>query len=95
MDDLKDQGEKRPVPNPCRTFLEAFEHYPEIMENIVRVGFTKPTAIQVQRLIIFMLLFSTAARHIKTPKKVLINDGRSTTVFPLQSFLIVTFSSVL
>uniref|UniRef100_A0A8D3BB93 RNA helicase n=1 Tax=Scophthalmus maximus TaxID=52904 RepID=A0A8D3BB93_SCOMX len=48
VDDLKEEGEKRPVPNPCRTFLEAFELYPEIMENIERVGFVKPTPIQSQ-----------------------------------------------
>lgn len=47
LDDLKEDGEKRPFPNPCRTFLEAFDHYPEIMENIERVGFLKPTPIQV------------------------------------------------
>ncbi|XP_028279825.1 putative ATP-dependent RNA helicase DDX43 [Parambassis ranga] len=46
VDDLKE--EKRPIPNPCRTFLEAFELYPEIMENICRVGFVKPTPIQSQ-----------------------------------------------
>ncbi|XP_074503247.1 putative ATP-dependent RNA helicase DDX43 isoform X1 [Sebastes fasciatus] len=48
VDDLKEEGEKRPFPNPCRTFLEAFELYPEIMENIERVGFVKPTPIQSQ-----------------------------------------------
>ncbi|KAE8281049.1 putative ATP-dependent RNA helicase DDX43 [Larimichthys crocea] len=48
VDDLKEEGEKRPVPNPCRTFLDAFERYPEIMENIERVGFVKPTPIQSQ-----------------------------------------------
>ncbi|XP_067369856.1 probable ATP-dependent RNA helicase DDX43 isoform X1 [Channa argus] len=48
VDDLKAEGKKRPIPNPCRTFLEAFELYPEIMENIVRVGFLKPTPIQSQ-----------------------------------------------
>lgn len=47
VDDLKEEGEKRLIPNPCRTFLEAFEIYPEIMENIYRVGFVKPTPIQV------------------------------------------------
>lgn len=47
VDDLKEEGEKRPIPSPCRTFLEAFELYPEIMENIDRVGFVKPTPIQV------------------------------------------------
>ncbi|XP_042358583.1 probable ATP-dependent RNA helicase DDX43 [Plectropomus leopardus] len=48
VDDLKEEGEKRPIPNPCRTFLEAFELYPEIMENIRQVGFEKPTPIQSQ-----------------------------------------------
>ncbi|KAL0178014.1 hypothetical protein M9458_026908, partial [Cirrhinus mrigala] len=45
VDDLKD-GEKRTIPNPVCTFEEAFAHYPGIMENIVRVGFKKPTPIQ-------------------------------------------------
>ncbi|XP_060942856.1 probable ATP-dependent RNA helicase DDX43 [Limanda limanda] len=48
VDDLKEGGEKRPIPYPCRTFLEAFEPFPGIMENIVRVGFVKPTPIQSQ-----------------------------------------------
>lgn len=48
VDDLKEgEGEKRPFPNPVVTFDEAFLHYPGIMENIVRVGFAKPTPIQV------------------------------------------------
>uniref|UniRef100_A0A3B4FQQ3 RNA helicase n=1 Tax=Pundamilia nyererei TaxID=303518 RepID=A0A3B4FQQ3_9CICH len=48
VDDLNEEEKKRQIPNPCRTFLEAFELYPEIMENIDRVGFTKPTPIQSQ-----------------------------------------------
>ncbi|XP_077470080.1 putative ATP-dependent RNA helicase DDX43 isoform X1 [Stigmatopora argus] len=48
VDDLMEGGEKRTVPNPCRSFLEAFELYPEIMDNIHRVGFVKPTPIQSQ-----------------------------------------------
>ncbi|KAM8859338.1 putative ATP-dependent RNA helicase DDX43 isoform 2-T2 [Spinachia spinachia] len=48
VDDLKEEGDKRPVPSPCRTFLEAFELYPEIMESIEHVGFVKPTPIQSQ-----------------------------------------------
>ncbi|KAM8852257.1 putative ATP-dependent RNA helicase DDX43 isoform 5-T5 [Synchiropus picturatus] len=48
VEDLKEAGEKRPFPNPCRTFLEAFELYPEIMDNIERVGFARPTPIQSQ-----------------------------------------------
>ncbi|KAK7148548.1 hypothetical protein R3I93_012776 [Phoxinus phoxinus] len=47
VDDLKDE-EKRTIPNPVCTFEEAFAHYPGIMENIVRVGFQKPTPIQSQ-----------------------------------------------
>lgn len=47
VDDLKDE-DKRTIPNPVCTFEEAFTHYPGIMENIVRVGFQKPTPIQSQ-----------------------------------------------
>ncbi|KAF4090422.1 hypothetical protein AMELA_G00051600 [Ameiurus melas] len=47
VDDLKEEG-KRAIPNPVYTFEEAFACYPGIMENIVRVGFQKPTPIQSQ-----------------------------------------------
>ncbi|XP_056148216.1 probable ATP-dependent RNA helicase DDX43 [Lampris incognitus] len=47
VDDMMD-GAKRPIPNPWFTFLEAFQLYPDIMENINRVGFSKPTPIQSQ-----------------------------------------------
>ncbi|KAM6165917.1 putative ATP-dependent RNA helicase DDX43 [Erethizon dorsatum] len=46
-DDLKD-GEKRPIPNPTCKFEDAFQGYPEVMENIKRAGFQKPTPIQSQ-----------------------------------------------
>ncbi|KAM9233135.1 putative ATP-dependent RNA helicase DDX43 [Dugong dugon] len=46
-DDLKD-GEKRPIPNPTCKFEDAFQCYPEVMENIKRAGFQKPTPIQSQ-----------------------------------------------
>ncbi|XP_037002953.2 probable ATP-dependent RNA helicase DDX43 [Artibeus jamaicensis] len=46
-DDLKD-GEKRPIPNPTCTFEDVFECYPEVMENIKKAGFQKPTPIQSQ-----------------------------------------------
>ncbi|XP_025022975.1 probable ATP-dependent RNA helicase DDX43, partial [Python bivittatus] len=46
-DDLKD-GEKRHIPNPIHKFEEAFKHYPDIMANIKKVGFQKPTPIQSQ-----------------------------------------------
>ncbi|ERE74964.1 putative ATP-dependent RNA helicase DDX43-like protein [Cricetulus griseus] len=46
-DDLK-EGEKRPIPNPVCKFEDAFQSYPEVMENIKRAGFQKPTPIQSQ-----------------------------------------------
>ncbi|XP_064020279.1 probable ATP-dependent RNA helicase DDX43 isoform X1 [Pogoniulus pusillus] len=46
-DDLK-EGEKRCIPNPVCTFEDVFEHYPDIMANIRKVGFQKPTPIQSQ-----------------------------------------------
>ncbi|CAO2634223.1 Probable ATP-dependent RNA helicase DDX43, partial [Lemmus lemmus] len=46
-DDLKD-GEKRPIPNPICKFEDVFQSYPEVMENIKRAGFQKPTPIQSQ-----------------------------------------------
>ncbi|KAJ6665841.1 hypothetical protein lerEdw1_001313 [Lerista edwardsae] len=45
-DDLKD-GEKRRIPNPICKFEDAFKHYPDVMANIKKVGFQKPTPIQV------------------------------------------------
>ncbi|KAG8513204.1 putative ATP-dependent RNA helicase DDX43, partial [Galemys pyrenaicus] len=44
-DDLKD-GEKRRIPNPTCKFEDAFQCYPEVMENIKKAGFEKPTPIQ-------------------------------------------------
>ncbi|KAK2503725.1 hypothetical protein MC885_000683 [Smutsia gigantea] len=46
-DDLRD-GEKRPIPNPTCKFEDAFQSYPEIMKNIKKTGFQKPTPIQSQ-----------------------------------------------
>ncbi|NXE82536.1 DDX43 helicase, partial [Cochlearius cochlearius] len=46
-DDLK-EGEKRCIPNPVCKFEDVFEHYPDIMANIRKVGFQKPTPIQSQ-----------------------------------------------
>ncbi|KAM5283182.1 putative ATP-dependent RNA helicase DDX43 isoform 2-T2 [Hipposideros larvatus] len=46
-DDLK-VGEKRPIPNPTCKFEDAFQCYPEVMENIKKAGFQKPTPIQSQ-----------------------------------------------
>ncbi|XP_066035778.1 probable ATP-dependent RNA helicase DDX43 [Chamaea fasciata] len=46
-DDLK-EGEKRRIPNPVCKFEDAFERYPDIMANVRKVGFQKPTPIQSQ-----------------------------------------------
>ncbi|EHA97915.1 Putative ATP-dependent RNA helicase DDX43 [Heterocephalus glaber] len=46
-DDLKN-GEKRPIPSPTCKFEDAFQCYPEVMENIKRAGFQQPTPIQSQ-----------------------------------------------
>ncbi|XP_053919575.1 probable ATP-dependent RNA helicase DDX43 [Cuculus canorus] len=46
-DDLK-EGEKRCIPNPVCKFEDAFELYPDIMDNIRKVGFQNPTPIQSQ-----------------------------------------------
>lgn len=45
--DLKD-GEKRSIPNPTFKFEDAFQSYPELMENIQKAGLQKPTPIQSQ-----------------------------------------------
>ncbi|XP_013418694.1 probable ATP-dependent RNA helicase DDX43 [Lingula anatina] len=36
------------IPNPIRTFEEAFSHYPEILDEIEKAGFVKPSPIQCQ-----------------------------------------------
>jgi ATP-dependent RNA helicase DDX43 len=36
------------IPNPVQTFDEAFSHYPEILSELKRAGFTKPSPIQMQ-----------------------------------------------
>ncbi|XP_075779886.1 putative ATP-dependent RNA helicase DDX43 isoform X2 [Pelodiscus sinensis] len=46
-DDLK-EGEKRHIPNPVCKFEDAFKYYPDVMANIRKVGFEKPTPIQSQ-----------------------------------------------
>ncbi|XP_034187499.2 putative ATP-dependent RNA helicase DDX43 [Osmia lignaria lignaria] len=37
-----------PIPNPIETFEQAFEDYPEILEEIRKQGFAKPSPIQCQ-----------------------------------------------
>nr|XP_002720005.1 DEAD box protein 53 [Oryctolagus cuniculus] len=46
-EDLRD-GEKRPIPKPTCTFEDAFAQYPELMRNIKKASFQKPTPIQSQ-----------------------------------------------
>jgi len=36
------------IPNPVQTFEEGFLHYPEILSELKRAGFTKPSPIQMQ-----------------------------------------------
>ncbi|ETE71208.1 putative ATP-dependent RNA helicase DDX43, partial [Ophiophagus hannah] len=50
-DDLKD-GEKRRIPNPVCKFEDAFKYHPDIMANIKKVGFEKPTPIQAWPIIL-------------------------------------------
>lgn len=38
----------RAIPNPITSFEHAFEHYPEILEEIKKQGFEKPSPIQCQ-----------------------------------------------
>ncbi|XP_032877975.1 probable ATP-dependent RNA helicase DDX53 [Amblyraja radiata] len=51
------EGNKRDFPNPVCTFMEAFQHYPQIMANIERVGFQCPTPIQSQAWPVILLGF--------------------------------------
>ncbi|XP_075058720.1 putative ATP-dependent RNA helicase DDX43 [Mixophyes fleayi] len=45
--DLK-EGHKRPIPNPVRSFQDAFHPYPEVMSAIKHAGFERPSPIQSQ-----------------------------------------------
>ncbi|XP_048581874.1 probable ATP-dependent RNA helicase DDX43 isoform X6 [Nematostella vectensis] len=40
--------QERAIPNPVTKFEEAFEQYPEILEEIKKAGFVKPSPIQCQ-----------------------------------------------
>lgn len=37
-----------PIPKPCPQFFYAFYEYPEILEEIEKAGFEKPSPIQAQ-----------------------------------------------
>ncbi|XP_053395068.1 probable ATP-dependent RNA helicase DDX43 [Mercenaria mercenaria] len=43
-----DKSGETQVPNPVRTFEDAFEHFPGILETIYKQKFTKPSPIQSQ-----------------------------------------------
>jgi len=43
-----DEDNEVHIPNPVRTFEEGFLHYPEILSELKRAGFTKPSPIQMQ-----------------------------------------------
>ncbi|KRT86559.1 helicase, partial [Oryctes borbonicus] len=38
----------KPIPNPVKTFYQAFHNYPEILDEIVKAGFETPSPIQAQ-----------------------------------------------
>lgn len=44
--DLK-EDQKRPIPNPVRSFENAFQPFPEVMAALENAGFQRPTPIQV------------------------------------------------
>ncbi|XP_072483244.1 uncharacterized protein [Notamacropus eugenii] len=46
-DDLK-KNEKRVIPRPVCKFEDVFGHYPEVMNNMKKAGFSRPTPIQSQ-----------------------------------------------
>ncbi|XP_066446585.1 probable ATP-dependent RNA helicase DDX43 [Eleutherodactylus coqui] len=42
------EGQKRPIPNPVRSFNDAFQPFPEVMAALESAGFQRPTPIQCQ-----------------------------------------------
>ncbi|XP_026674941.1 probable ATP-dependent RNA helicase DDX43 isoform X2 [Ceratina calcarata] len=48
FDEKCDVSEQLRIPNPIETFEQAFESYPEILEEIKKQGFAKPSPIQCQ-----------------------------------------------
>lgn len=44
----EDGGEEKPILKPVKTFEHAFHNYPEILEEIKKAGFEKPSPIQCQ-----------------------------------------------
>jgi len=43
-----DEDKEVHIPNPVRSFDEGFMHYPEILDELKRAGFAKPSPIQMQ-----------------------------------------------
>lgn len=43
-----DEDSEAHIPNPVRNFDDGFLHYPEILDELQRAGFTKPSPIQMQ-----------------------------------------------
>lgn len=43
-----DKTNAKHIPNPVRTFEQAFHNYPEILEEIRKAGFETPSPIQSQ-----------------------------------------------
>uniref|UniRef100_T1JNX3 RNA helicase n=1 Tax=Strigamia maritima TaxID=126957 RepID=T1JNX3_STRMM len=43
-----DETDSRNIPNPVRSFEQAFSHYPDILETIAKQNFEKPSPIQSQ-----------------------------------------------
>ncbi|XP_068750067.1 probable ATP-dependent RNA helicase DDX43 isoform X2 [Montipora capricornis] len=48
VDNYGDSVQDRAIPNPIRTFGEAYADFPEIMDEIHKAGFEKPSPIQCQ-----------------------------------------------
>ncbi|XP_043251393.1 probable ATP-dependent RNA helicase DDX43 [Colletes gigas] len=48
FDEQENRSEEYDIPNPIVTFEQAFEAYPDILEEIRKQGFTKPSPIQCQ-----------------------------------------------
>ena len=46
--DKDNPAAKPPIPNPIKTFEQAFEEYPDILREIYKQGFTEPSPIQKQ-----------------------------------------------
>lgn len=44
----EEETSQKPIPNPVKTFYQAFHNYPEILDEIEKVGFTTPSPIQSQ-----------------------------------------------